>query len=90
MGNEKAGAEERVFVLRQLMQLHGDVDVTEDVVKDIEIEGIDCGNWDRDEAVLLKVPKNHINDILHECHDSKITGHWGREKTQELDSRNFT
>ena len=89
VGNEKAGAEESIFALGQLMQLSGDVNVAEDVVKDVEIEGIDCANWDRDETGLLKVPENHINDILCQCHDSKIAGHWGQEKTQ-LVSRNFT
>ena len=44
MGNKKAGAKERLFALGQLMQLIGDVDVAEDVVEDIEIEGIDCAN----------------------------------------------
>ena len=72
------------------MQLSGDIDMAEDVVKDIEIAGIDCANWNRDEAGLLKVPDNHINDILYQCHDSKIAGHWGWARIQELVSRNFT
>ena len=58
----------------QLMELVGHENEN---VEDIEIEGIDCANWDRNEAGLLKVPENHINDILCQCHDSKLAGHWG-------------
>ena len=87
MGNEKSEAEERIFAPGQLMELVG---YENKIVEDIEIEGIDYTNWDKDEARLLKVPENHINDILCQCHDSKIAGHWGRARTQELVSRNFT
>ena len=87
MGNKKSGAEERIFALGQLMELVG---YKNEIIEDVEIEGIDYANWDKDEARLLKVPENHINDILRQCHNSKIAGHWGRARTQELVSRNFT
>ena len=61
MGNEKSGAEERIFATGQLIELVGHEN---EIVEDIEIEGINCANWDTDEARLLKVPENHINDIL--------------------------
>ena len=44
VGDEKARSEEWVFALGQLIQLSGDVNVAEDVVQDVEIEGIDCVN----------------------------------------------
>ena len=44
-------------------------------IENIGSEGIDCANSDRDEAALLKVPQNHINDILRQYYDFKITGH---------------
>ena len=113
-GNEKSGAEERIFAPGQLeidaglkddrledmrhedniyrcllMSLEGHNDV-EYGAEDVDIDGIDCAEWGRDEEGLLKVPDNHINDMLRQCHDSKVAGHWGRTRTQELVSRNFT
>src|SRR5258705_8847867 len=83
-GNERSGAEERIFKPGQLLLL--DVEP----IEDIDIEGIDCAQWKKDSAGLLVVPNEHINNILRQCHDSKAAGHWGRTKTQELVSRNFT
>ena len=87
MGHEKSGADERNFAPGQLMELVGHENEN---IEDVEFEGIDCVNWDKDEAGLLKVPENYINDILRQCYDSKIAGHWGRARIQELVSRNFT
>src|SRR5207302_1946127 len=36
------------------------------------------------------VPEEHRLDVLRQHHDSQVAGHWGRHRTQELVSRNFT
>ena len=90
-GNEKSGAKERIFASGQLISLEeNEAKDNENEVEDIEVDGIDCAEWDRNEGGLLKVPENHINDMLRQCHDSKVAGYWGRTRIQELVSRNFT
>ena len=39
MGNKKSGADERIFALRQLMELVGHENEN---IEDVEFEGIDC------------------------------------------------
>ena len=36
------------------------------------------------------MPTEHRLDVIRQCHDSEIAGHWGRQRTQELISRDFT
>ena len=69
-----------------LIPLEGD-DTAE--FDDIDIDGIDCAEWERNEAGLLKVPEEYKYVVLRQCNDSKVAGHWGRAQTQELVSRNF-
>ena len=100
-GNEKTGADERVFKEGQLLAIDvmGDVEVEAELlamngieaeeVADVELEEIDCSGWKRDHQGLLEVPENYREEVLRQCHDSKVAGHWGRHRTQELISRDF-
>ena len=116
-GDEKSGAEERMFKEGQLHQIDdtkakadsGDkLQVIKDVVpadllaldginpedvdmeaQDIALEGIDCAAWERNADGLLKVPEEYKKEVLRQCHDSKVAGHWDRHRTQELVSRDF-
>ena len=44
----------------------------------------DCGMMTE-----LVVPKNRVEEILEECHDSKTAGHWGVQKTLDLMERSY-
>ena len=51
---------------------------------------IDCLTWKKSSNGLLIVPQEHRQTVLKQCHDSEVTGHWGKHRTQELVSRDFT
>ena len=55
-----------------------DIDIE---AEDIELEGIDCTAWERNVDGLLKVPEEHKKEVLRQCHNSKVAGHWGRYRT---------
>ena len=96
-GEEKSGAEERIFEEGQLkiheielgMRLLAMDGIEAEEVEDIQLDGIDCAGWERDSFGLLKVPEVYKQEVLRQCYDSKVVGHWGRHRTQELVSRDF-
>ena len=97
-GEEKSGADERIFEEGQLsiyeveegmrlLEMDG-IEVEEAAA--IELDGIDCARWERDQTSgLLIVPEEFKHEVFKQCHDSKVAGQWGRHRTQELVSRNF-
>ena len=60
----------------------------EDIL-DVHIEGINCSSWEYSLTGLLIVPQQYRPEILCQYHDSKVTGHWGCQCTQELISCDF-
>ena len=84
---KKVGSEEWVFKQGQLLTLNG---IEAEEVPDVQVEGIDCAEWERSEDGLLIVPEEFRQEVLRQYHDSKVAGHWGRQRTQELVSRDFT
>ena len=73
---EKLGAEERMFKENQLLALDG---INAEEVSDIQLDGINCSSWQRSPNSLLLVPEEYRLEILCQCHNSKIAGHWGRQ-----------
>ena len=59
---------------------------------DIEIEALrlDISTWQKNSDSLWIVPEQHRLQVLRQCHDSIVAGHWGRDKTYELLTRQFT
>src|SRR5258706_8649789 len=53
------------------------------------LTGIDISNWPKNADALWIVPEHHRADVLKQCHDSLVAGHWGRDRTRELILRNF-
>ncbi len=53
------------------------------------LTGIDISNWSKNADALWIVPEHHRADVLKQCHDSLVVGHWGHDRTRELISRNF-
>ena len=88
-GEEKSGMEAQFLEERQLLDLEEDNDGEEQNAKDMELEGIDVAGWDKKNGLWV-VPEEHRLDVLRQHHDSQVAGHWGRHRTQELVSRNFT
>ena len=62
-GEEKAGAEEKIFEDGQLNIQELEVLVMDGIkaeeVADTQLEGLDCTGWGRDLSGLLKVPKEY-------------------------------
>ena len=79
----------KFFEEGQLLDLGEDENDTEGNAEDIELEGIDVSKWDKRNGLWL-VPEEHRLEVLRQHHDSEVAGHWGRHRTQELVSRNFT
>ena len=96
-GEEKSGAEERIFKKGQLriheielgMRLLAMDGIEVEEVKDIQLNEINCTRWERDSSGLLKVLEVYKQEVLRQCYDSKVGGHWGCYRTQELVSRDF-
>ena len=53
---------------------------------DIEIEALrlDVSTWQKNSDGLWIVPEQHRLQVLRQCHDSIVAGHWGRDKTYEM------
>ena len=85
-GDEKSGLEERMFKQNQLLALDG---INAEDVLDVHLEGINCSSWERSPTGLLIVPQQYRMEILRQCQDSKVVGHWGFQRTQELVSHDF-
>ena len=85
-GDKKSGLEERMFKENQLLALDG---INAKDVLDIHIEGINCSSWECSPTGLLIVPQQYRTEILYQCHDSKVSGHWGHQSTQDLVSCDF-
>ena len=77
-----------IVYLEEILQELGEVNIEEDA-EDIELS-IDCMSWTKVPNGLLLVPEEHTQEVLCQCHDSHMAGHWGKHRTQELVSRNFT
>src|SRR5438445_2740750 len=88
-GEEKSAMEVQFFEEGQLLDLEEDNDGEEEDAEDVELEGIDVARWDMRNGLWV-VPEEHRLDVLRQHHDSQVAGHWGRHRTQELVSRNFT
>ena len=80
-------AAENVY-LEEILQELGEVNI-EEGAEDVELS-IDCTSWTKAPNGLLLVPEEHKQEVLRQCHDSHVAGHWGKHRTQELVSRNFT
>ena len=86
---EKLGIDAHFFEEGQLVDLEDDDVEEEEVTEDVEVEGIDVVIWKKKNGLLV-VPQEHKLEVLHQHHDHKVAGHWGRHRTEELVSRNFT
>ena len=58
-------------------------------MEDVELEEIDVGTWKK-KTGLWVVPQEHRLEVLHQDHNRQVAGDWGRHRTKELVSRNFT
>ena len=88
-GEEKSGMEARFFDKGQLLDLEEDDVAEREDADDVELEGIDVASWEKKDGLWV-VPAEHRLEVLRQHHDSQVAGHWGRHRTQELISRNFT
>src|SRR5437868_15284949 len=88
LGEEKSGMEAKFFEEGQLLDLEEHNNGEEEDAEDMELEGIDVAGWDKKNGLWV-VPEEHRLDVLRQHHDSQVAGHWGRQRTQELVSRNF-
>ena len=79
----------KFFEEGQLLHLEEDENDNEGNTEDIELEGIDVSKRDKLNG-LWWVPEEHRLKVLPLHHDSHVAGYWGRHRTQELVSRNFT
>ena len=79
----------KCFEEGQLLDLVENENDNEGNAEDIELEGIDVSRWDRQNGHWL-VPQEYGIEVLRQHHDSQVAGQWGRHRTQELVSRNFT
>jgi len=84
-GEEKSGIQARFFDEGQLLV---DGEDEEPDAEDVELPGIDVSTWEKKDGLWV-VPPEFRTDVLRQHHDSKVAGHWGRHRTQELVSRNF-
>src|SRR5258706_11708190 len=76
-----------MFKENQLLVLDS---INAEEVSDIQLDGINYSSWQRSPNGLLLVPEEYRPEILRQYHDSKIAGHWGHQRMQELVSRDFT
>ena len=88
-GEEKSAMHARFFKEGQLLNLGKDKNNNEGNAEDIEVEGTDITKRDKRNGLWL-VPEEHRLEVLPQHHDSQVAGHWGRHRTQELVSPNFT
>src|SRR5437870_6469814 len=88
-GEEKSAMEGQFFEEGQLLDLEEDNDGEEEDAEDVELEEIDVAGWDKKNGLWV-VPEEHRLDVLKQYHNSQVAGHWGRHRTQDLVSRNFT
>ena len=73
----------------QLLDLEEDKNDNEGNADDIELVAIDFSKWHKCNGLWL-VPEEHRLEVLEQQHDSQVAGYWGRHRTQDLVSRNFT
>ena len=88
-GEEKSAMDAKFFEEGQLLDLEEDENHNEANADDIEHEGIDVPKWDKRNGLWLG-PEEHRLEVLRQHYDSQVAGHWGRHRTQELVSGNFT
>ena len=88
-GEEKSAMDGKFFQVGQLLDLVEDENNNEGNADNIELEGIDVSKYDKRNGLWL-VPEEHRLEVLRQHHDSQVAGQWGRYRTQELVSRNFT
>ena len=88
-GEEKSWMDAQFFEDRQLLDLVEDGNDNEANAEDTELEGIAISKWDNRNRLWL-VPEQHRLKVLRQHQDSQGAGHWGRHRTQELVSQNFT
>ena len=53
------------------------------------LPGVDLSNWSKNHDGLWVVPSEHGIEVLNQCHDSVVAGHWGCNRTKEIVSQNF-
>ena len=78
-----------LFAEVQLLDLGEDENDTQLNVEDIELGRIDVSKCDKRNRLWL-VLEEHRLEVLRQQNDSQVAGHCGRQRTQELVSRNFT
>ena len=87
-GDAKSGIEEIFFKDGQLLSLDGESVEEPNDIPDPQLESIDMSLWEMKDELRI-VPPEYRLEVLRQCHDSKVAGHWGKHRTQELVSRNF-
>jgi len=87
-GEEKSSMEARFFDEGQLLDLEEDDAEERRDADDVELEAIDVASWEKKNGLWV-VLEEHKLEVLRQHHDSKVAGHWGRHRNQELTSRNF-
>ena len=55
----------------------------------VELARNDVVTWEKKNVVLV-VLEDHGLEVQRQHHDKQVAGQWGRHRTQELVSRNFT
>ena len=53
------------------------------------LAGIDVSTWEKNDDGLWIVPEAHHKDVLSQCYDSLVAGHWGRNRIRGMVSHNF-
>ena len=62
-GTEKSGAEERILKEGQLLVQEEDKNQEEDEAPDVELRGIDCSRWNRDESGSRRISTKCSNSM---------------------------
>ena len=88
-GAEKSGMDAKFYEEGQLLDFGEHENHNEGNADDIELEVIDLSKWDKRNGLWL-VPEQNRLKVRRQHHHRQLAGYWGRHRTQELVSRNFT
>ena len=86
---EKSGMDVKFFDEGNLLNVGEDENHKVGNDEDVELDVIDVSQCDKRNGLRL-VSEDYRLEVLRRHHDSQVTGHWGRHRTQELVSHNFT
>ena len=53
------------------------------------LPGVNISNWPKNLDSLWIIPSEHRIEVLNQCHDLVVAGHWSHNRTKEIILRNF-